>query len=365
MAKSRFTPLLCMLLLARYMNPGFKVSLRVTTLWLTRILLSYRQYERLFGSSSSTVGSGILGQMAAVPQARQDFAKAIYEACRSSKGSAGRAVSTKHGTWFVILRNAIQHTQKSDISGEDWVNGLVTAIASAGITWAPGAHLGRLTCTRILQLAGVAKPRQLILAPLGSIKRNAMEAEMRLRSEEQQPKRARRRTIDFGCKLPFQMVPKLILDGFAQHYKTCEQEDTPAVGNHFQAAHNCLISLVAENDWRCDLMLMLALTVAASSVTPKVNKIKLEFEAAKRKKEPDRLAAMLVTRMLWFLKPKAFPSEQNENGILSKRNMTKKMGKCLGHNYSAVYIVHKARSNIYWGKKNTLPTTGRSNFLDG
>lgn len=205
--------------------------------------------------------------------------------------------------------------------------------------WAPGAHHGRLTCTRILQLAGVAKPKQLILAPLGSTKRNAIEAEMRWKTEEQQPKRARRRIIDLGYKLPFQVVPKLILDGFAQHYKTCEQEDTPAVGNHFQAAHSCLISLIAENDWRCDLMLMLALTVASSSVTPKVNKSKLEFEAANRKKEPDRLAAMLVTRMLWFLKPKAFPSEGNENGILSTRNMTKKMGKCAKHNYSVIWCL--------------------------
>lgn len=247
-------------------------------------------------------------------------------------------MSTKHGTWFVILRNAIQHTKKSDISGEDWVNGLVTAMASADIMWAPGAHLGRLTCTRILQLAGVAKTKQLITAPIGSVKRDAMEAELRLQMEEQQPKKARRHVIDFGCKLPFKAIPKLILDGFNQHYKTCEKEGSPEAANHYQTAYNCLVGMIDKNDWRCDLMLMLALTLAASSVTPKVSTKELEFEAAGRKKESDRQAVMLVTRMLWFLKPSAFPSHNNENGILSKAQMTKKMGKYQMERYTRMFI---------------------------
>lgn len=286
-------------------------------------LLAHRQHERLFASG---LGGGIFGPVTPSSKARQDFAMEIYEACRSSKENAGRAISTKHGTWLVILRNAIQHTKKSDICREDWVNGLVTAIASANITWVPGAHRGRLSCTRILQLAGAVRTKQLITAPRGTVKREAMEAEMRMQLEEGQTKKARRQVIDFGCELPFKAIPRIIQDGFAQHYKTCEQEGTPAAANHYQTAHNCLVRLIGDGDARCDLMLMLALTVAASSATPKMKTKELGFEVAARKKESDRVAAALVTRMLWFLQPDAFPSDKEENGVLSMASMTKKMG---------------------------------------
>ena len=38
-------------------------------------------------------------------------------------------------------------------------------------------------------------------------------------------------------------------------------------------------------------------------------------------------AASLVTRMLWFLRPKAFPWETNDGVILRVPDMTKKIGR--------------------------------------
>ncbi len=176
-----------------------------------------------------------------------------------------------------------------------------------------------------MQLAGMAKTKQLIAAAPGSLKRLAMEADMRMKTEEQKFKRARRESIDFGCHVPFRKIPKLILDGFNEQYKTCEREGAPMAANHYQTAHCRLLALVGKEDWRCDLMLMLVLTIAASSATPRVMTKKMQFEVAGRKKEPSRVAAALVTRMLWFLEPDSF-NEHCGNNILPKKEMTKKMG---------------------------------------
>ncbi|KAH7303019.1 hypothetical protein B0I35DRAFT_195295 [Stachybotrys elegans] len=202
--------------------------------------------------------------------------------------------------------NAISHTEQSDVSRDDWVNTLATVMPSAGIAWAPGSHSGRITGKRIVRFAGMAKTKQLIVAPPGSPKSLAIEADMRMKTEDQQAKRMRRQVIDFGYPQPFRGIPKLILDGFNAHYKTYDQDKLQKVATHYRAAHNCLLTLIGNGDWRCDLMLMQALTIAASSATPRVTKGSLKFKVSDRKKELDRLAANNVTRMLWFLQPEAF-----------------------------------------------------------
>lgn len=75
-------------------------------------------------------------------------------------------------------------------------------------------------------------------------------------------------------------------------------------------------------------MLMLALTMAGSSVTPQVKEDERCFSAAEKKKSPAMFAANLVTRMLWFLKPTSFPEgTKDERGVMRISEMTKKIGK--------------------------------------
>lgn len=257
-------------------------------------------------------------------KARQDFARDIYEACRSAKKTAGRAVSSTHGTWFLVLRGAIQHTSEKDVSAEDWITGLATAMAESSIEWVPGSHRSRLTSRRIVRLVGVTKPRHIMNARPGSLKRQAMEAEYRMQLEAQQPKRRRGRVIDFGYAIPFQTVPAVIQNGFTDLDKIFEKRD-PRVLNHYQTARNCLVTCLG--DPLCDLMIMLSLTMAASSVTPEANPDGSGFRAKQQRKDPEQLAATLVTRMLWYLRPKDFPWDNDQRGVLSIRDMVKKIGK--------------------------------------
>lgn len=77
-------------------------------------------------------------------------------------------------------------------------------------------------------------------------------------------------------------------------------------------------------------MLMLALTVSASSVTPQVALKEHWFSAApkNKQKESPLLAANMVTRMLRFLKPDDFPWGSVDDGsVLRISEMTKKIGK--------------------------------------
>lgn len=257
--------------------------------------------------------------------ARQDFAREIYEECMSGNKSAGQSVSSTHSTWFPILRGAIQHTSEDDVSRQDWIAALASAVAAAGIEWVPGSHRGRLTSRRAVKLVGISKPKHFLAGPPGSLKRAAIEAEHRMALEREGPKRPRRQTIDFGCEIPFTTVPKMIADGFSELDKLF-QKGNQSVLNHYHAAHMCLVDSLG--DYRCDLMLMLALTMAGSSVTPQVKEDERCFSAAEKKKSPAMFAANLVTRMLWFLKPTSFPEgTKDERGVMRISEMTKKIGK--------------------------------------
>ncbi len=76
----------------------------------------------------------------------------------------------------------------------------------------------------------------------------------------------------------------------------------------------------------CDLIILLALTMASSTETPQAKGKKQGFCTGKRK-DPDILAANMVTRMLWYLQPSKFPWTKDDRGILCIKEMTKKVGK--------------------------------------
>lgn len=58
---------------------------------------------------------------------------------------------------------------------------------------------------------------------------------------------------------------------------------------------------------RCDLLLMLALTVCSSSERLDVKENEHHFSVSDKPNNPTMLAACLVTRMLWFLRRESFP----------------------------------------------------------
>lgn len=238
--------------------------------------------------------------------------------------SDGRAISSTHSTWLATMRGAIRHSREADVSRQDWIDSLITAMASAKIKWMPGSGGGRLTSQHIVQLVGKVSRKQIIAGPAGSLKRASMIAEHEMEMEERQPKKARRRAIDFGCSIPFTMVPDRIVRGFAKLEKEFRKRKDDRVLNHYQVAHNCLVQGLGDPSY--DVMLMLSLTMAASTETPQVAEHERHFSVGKSK-DADMFAATLVTRMLWFIRPDAFLVKEDEREVLCIREMTKRIGE--------------------------------------
>jgi hypothetical protein len=259
-------------------------------------------------------------------KAREDFAKELYATCRDQKLLYSTKFASPNATWFALLRGAVQNTDEEAVSGREWIDGIATAMSMVGIEWTLGSHRGKLTSRQVINLAGHVRGRQILAARPGSLKRAAMEAQWKMDQQDQGAKRPRRRVIDFGQPLPFTSVPPLVLEGFQKLDRTFENGNI-RIQAHYLAAHSCLVLSLGEP--LCDLMLMLTLTMAASSATPTVASYGRTFEAASKKKDPAMLAANMVTRMLWFLKPGAFPWDDSSRA-LSVNEMTKKMGKHLG-----------------------------------
>lgn len=255
--------------------------------------------------------------------ARQDFAQDVYNALASGDPSKGAGFAPVHSTWFTILRAAVQHTGKEVIPKSRWVEGIEIAMQSVGIEWVPGRHRQKLTHKRIVRLVGVAAATPEVLAARpGSIKRKALEATQQMLLGPPR-KRNRKRKIDFGCNVPFEEVPRLVNEGFSKLEVLFAKGDHRVL-EHYQQARVCLGQSLG--DPLCDLMLMMALTFAASSVTPQVAKGERGFSGATKRKDPVLLAANMVTRMLWFLKPHAFPWDKDDGSILRISEMTKKIG---------------------------------------
>ena len=284
------------------------------------------EYDKLFPPPTVSSQSNDTAAPSTSKKARQDFATELYEACIDPEASADVAMSSKHSTWLATLRGAIQNTSKTDVPVDEWTSGFATAMATAGIEWVPGCHRKRLTSQRIVRLVGQKPTKPFLLAPVGSLKRAAMEAEIQMAAEEEEPKKTRKREIHFGYRIPFDEVPSLVMEGFQKLERTFQNGDQ-GVLNHYRAARNCLVSYLGKPS--CDLMLILALTIASSTATPQVAPKKTCFSVASKRKDPAMLAANMVTRMLWFLERDSFPWKENKHGVLRVSEMTKKMGKYL------------------------------------
>ncbi|KAF4469664.1 hypothetical protein FALBO_3433 [Fusarium albosuccineum] len=294
---------------------------------------SSEQLETLFPDGSTRDSPLPLPAPPTSNKARCDLAEEIYNACLEGDEIAWQAFASKNATWPSILREAIRNTSKVDVTAREWIDGITKQMAEAGIDWIPGCHCKRLTSRRVVLLDRIqryTRPQVMLLTgPPGSLKRAAKEAELRLTAEEHAPKRNRKRRINLGSEIPFKKVPKVVQEGFTKLEGYYGKTDPSAV-RHLTVAYNCLVDCLG--DPLCDLMLMLALTFAACTVTPQIGEGETEFRPAmtKKKKNSDMLAAAMVTRMLWFMQSDKFPWEENDEGVLPVGKMTQKLADVCG-----------------------------------
>lgn len=271
-------------------------------------------------------------------KARHDFARELYRTCmrRAVDGeSMGRNVSSTHATWIHLLRGAIQHTSERALTENDWIGVIMRATVDAGIEWMPATWGQKLTSHRVVYLGGAARNRAVILAPAGSLQRAAVEAGQRL-AEVGPSQRATRRVIDLGGSvIPFKTIPDRIQAGLEKF--VLDQRRTRGTKlttlNHYQYAMNVLLECLG--DYRCDIILIIALTLAASSEMPCVkaervdadsSRIHSYFDICTPRKDADMFALSVVTRMLWDLKPASFPEGEGHRSMAGKKSMRITLG---------------------------------------
>ena len=109
----------------------------------------------------------------------------------------------------------------------------------------PGSHRSRITYRREIRVVGAVLPARILAARPGSSKRDAIEAELRTQ------KLVRCQVIDFGCKVPFEHIPKLVEEGFTELDGIVANGDHKIRG-HYQIARNSLSLCLG--DKRCDMV---------------------------------------------------------------------------------------------------------------
>lgn len=250
---------------------------------------------------------------------RRDFARDLYENCLRRDRTAGRSFHSQKATWFSVIQAAVRHTEAKANMGRDlWIGALTVAMLACQIESMPGSYRSKLSYKRVVRLVGSTPSVLAIAARPGSLKRAAIEAV----HNAQQPL-PRKKAIDFGCSIPFTAIPQLVEDGFLEQEKAFRKGDQ-SILEHYQAARQCLAECLG--DPLCDLMLILALTLASSSETPTIAPKASTFSVGPKKRN-SMFAANLVTRMLWFLRPSYFPWVADNGLILRVSEMTKKVGK--------------------------------------
>ena len=249
---------------------------------------------------------------------RRDFAQDLYNGCMQNNQSAGRSFCSQNATWFSVLRTAVRHAGVKAMSKDHWIGAITVAMLTCQIECLPGSYQSRLSYRRVTRLVGSVPSVSAIAARPGSLKRAAIEAEHRAKRLS-----LRKSVVDFDCAIPFNAIPQLVEDGFRQQEKVFKTGNQ-GILEHYQTARQCLAECLG--DPVCDVMLMLVLTMASSSVTPTVLPKAREFSAGP-KKDNSMFAANLVTRMLWFFQPGYFPWDADSGVVLRVSEMTKKIGK--------------------------------------
>ncbi|KAL3292277.1 hypothetical protein RB213_011920 [Colletotrichum asianum] len=190
---------------------------------------------------------------------RHDFVAELLRVIGSEKGRDSFAA--KNATWPLTLHFAIINGRKlaDGIDVEIWVAVVTGCFLAASIKWVPNSVRGRLTSRSIVRLGGQATVQPAPFGPPGSLRRAAREAEIK-------HERTVKDWIDFSCPLPFTNIPSLILASFNQTKAIFLGKGDAKVLDHYQIAINCLAEKI--DDLLCHLMLMIMLTICASSKTP-------------------------------------------------------------------------------------------------
>ena len=94
-------------------------------------------------------------------------------------------------------------------------------------------------------------------------------------------------------KPPFKTIPELVCNGVVRLDRLFIKGNQ-AIREHHAVAFQCLEECL--EDFRCDGLLMLALTLSSSSVTTQVKSGTQQFEAGPRK-EPAMFVANLLTTL--------------------------------------------------------------------
>ncbi|KAG6310369.1 hypothetical protein E4U22_003315 [Claviceps purpurea] len=193
-----------------------------------------------------------------------------------------------------------------------------------GIEWVPGNAGGRIVSTAIVKLKNdiYATPRIPVAEP-GTFHHEAEETEILHNLNLQRELAAQNEVsvIDFGCEFPFREIPHLIQQGY---------DETLTTNNRIKAHYSvtmCSLSGHIDHPF-CQLMLMLILTICASTETPQVLPQSQKFSASTDNGHRDKaqLALVMATRMLWFLFPNEFSWTEDPWVIaLSVKEMTKKI----------------------------------------
>ncbi|KFY11345.1 hypothetical protein V491_07243 [Pseudogymnoascus sp. VKM F-3775] len=116
-------------------------------------------------------------------------------------------------------------------------------------------------------------------------------------------------------------IPELIRVGF-EAQRELLHIDIRVVA-YYHIAQNCLEQRL--RDPLYDVLLMIVLTFASSTVTPALPMRGSHFVVGPQK-DPRFLAATLATRMLWFLHSQDFPWYEDDDTVLGVPEMMKKMG---------------------------------------
>jgi hypothetical protein len=250
---------------------------------------------------------------------RRDFANELYHSCIQEKPRVSQAYSTQHSTWFSVLQAVFRSTDKQYLNEEQWISALSTSMLSNKIECLPGSHLAHITVKRVIRLVGSAQPNAEFPTRTNLLKRPATDL------VEGDRRQIKKQKIDFGCPVPFITIPPLVELGFKKNDKIFGGPNGhPKILEHYHVARMTLEQCLG--DPVCDVMLMMALTLASSSVTPAIS-VKAKDFCKGAQKDPALFAANLVTRMLWFLCPTKFPKDEDEGMILCIAEMTKKIGQ--------------------------------------
>ncbi|KAG6290096.1 hypothetical protein E4U09_004606 [Claviceps aff. purpurea] len=251
-------------------------------------------YDTLF--QSSTIRK--LVKVTRSQSSRREFAQVLFNTCRAS---TPRSVSTKHASWFRVFH----HIVNSGMDEGSCITLIETALASVDIMWAPLPD-----CSPTLAVAKLVRKTTVDTRHQPAWKRDAKEAEMELSRGDEPP---RKRIIDFGGARQIESLPVILHDGFelmiAEH-----AGKWPGVALHFEVVRDYLRRQIGQGGHQISLLLLLVLTLSASTTTPWMIARGTEmmemqtkgFDLSKRRKEPPRFAAVLATKMVWFLQPEVF-----------------------------------------------------------